>query len=217
MATKNLARTAIEGGRCGHYKMEVAARAAGERAATRAFLDRVARDPEDAEALADPRRIPVRVCFSDKLAPVYRYLDANCGRPWTNVREEMFQRFDIRTTAGRHIIFDHVLPDVEARDRWWHRYSIDRHGMLRKMPRRQYPKYEWFDERPALRWLGDRRITRAGDRLMWWVPSKRIQRRQDGQIVTRWRAVGLLDAKDERYVRGLPDKTREKLIAGPRL
>ena len=217
MATKNLARTAIEGGRCGYYKMEVAARATGERAATRAFLDRVARDPEDADRLADPRRLPVRACFADKLSPVHRYLDANCGRPWSKVREELFARFDIRTTPGRHILFDHVLPDVEEDRRWSPRYAVDAHGMLRKVARRRYPKNVWFDERPALRWLGDRRITRAGDRLMWWVPSKRIQRRQDGQIVTRWRAVGLLDPKDEAYVRGLPEKTREKVIAAARL
>jgi hypothetical protein len=212
MATKNLARTAIEGGRCGYYQMEVAAQAGSERAATRDFLRKAARDRDDAEGLPDPRRRPVHVCFSDKLSPVYRYLDANCGRPWNKVREDLFGRFDIRTTPGRQILFDHVLTEVEEDRRWRRRYTIDRHGMLRKVADVHRPKYVWFDERPVFRWLGDRRITRAGDRLMWWVPAKSIQRRKDGQIVTRWRAVGLLDDKDEAYVRSLPEKVRDRVF-----
>ena len=210
----NLARTAIEGGRCGYYKMEVAARAAEERAATRAFLKRVANDVDDAEGLADPRRRPVRACFSDKLSPVHRYLDANCGRPWSKVREELFARFDIRTTPGRHILFDHVLPDVEEDRRWSPRYAIDARGMLRKVPRRRYPKVVWFDERPVMRWLGDRRITCSGERLMWWIPVKKTQLGMNGTIHVRWRATGLLDAKDEAYVRSLPVKIRETIVRG---
>jgi hypothetical protein len=213
MATKNLARTAIEGGRCGHYKMEVAARAAEERAATRAFLQRVAHDDEDAEALVDPRRRPVRACFADKLAPVHRYLEANCGRPWSKVREDLFARFDIRTTPGRHILFDHVLREVEQDRRWSPRFRIDDHGMLRKAPRRQYPRRAWFDERPVFEWLGDRRITRAGDRFMWWVPTKRVQRKLFGQTDVRWRATGLLDENDERYLSSLPEALRERVLA----
>jgi hypothetical protein len=212
MATKNLARTAIEGGRCGYYKMEVAARAAEERAATRAFLQRVALDDEDADALADPRRRPVHVCFSDKLSPVYRFLDANCGRPWNKVREELFARFDIRTTPGRHILFDHVLTEVEGNRRWGPRFRIDDHGMLRKVPRRRYRNREWFDERPVFAWLGERRITRAGDRFMWWVPAKRTQRKLFGEISVRWRAVGLLDSDEQQYLSSLPDAVRERVL-----
>lgn len=213
MATKNLARTTIEGGRCGYYKMEVAARAAAERTATRSFLRKVARDDDDAEGLADPRRLPVRVCFSDKLGPSERFLDSCCGRPWRKVREELFARFDIRTTAGRHILFDHVLPEVEGDRRWRPRYFIDRHGILRRsFYERAQPAWQWFDEAPVFAWLGDRRITRAGDRFTWWVPAKRIQRKFMGQVLVRWRAVGQLDAKDEAYLRSLPEKTFEKIV-----
>ena len=212
MATKNLARTAIEGGRCGHYQMQVAARAAGERAATRAFLKRAARDVEDVEDVAAPKRRPVHVCFSDKLNPVRRYLEANCGRPWNKVRGELFERFDIRTTPGRHILFDHVLREIEGDRRWNPRLGVDRHGILRRLDYVPYARMKWFDERPVLRWLGDRRITRAGDRFMWWVPVKKTQLRVNGPIAVRWRAVGMLDAKDETYVRSLPEDTREKIV-----
>lgn len=213
MATKNLARTAIEGGRCGYYKMEVAAYASSERAATRAFLQRVTRDADDAERVVAPKRRPVRVCFSDKLSAVHRYLDANCGRPWSKVREELFARFDIRTTPGRHILFDHVLQDVEGDRRWHPRHRIDSHGMLRKVRRHRYPKRAWFDERPAYRWLGDRRIARVGDRFMWWEAMKRTQLGVNGPVYVRWRATGMLSNDDERYFLSLPEGVREKILA----
>lgn len=208
MATKNLARTAIEGGRCGYYKMEVAARAAEERAATRAFLKRAVRDVDDVEGVAAPRRRPVYVCFSDKLNPIRRFLYANCGRPWNKVRGELFARFDIRTTPGRHILFDHVLADIEGDRRWNPRLGVDRHGILRRLEYVPYARMVWFNETPAFMWRGKRRITRSGDRFMWWVPSKKID-----ATTTRWRAVGLLSDEEEKYLRSLPEKTIEKLLA----
>ena len=96
MATKNLARSVIEGGRCGYYQMEVAKYAAKERAELRAFAGRVARDPDEADGVPPPKRQPVHVCFADKLSPAFRFLEANCGRPWMKVRGELFARFDIR-------------------------------------------------------------------------------------------------------------------------
>jgi len=214
MATKNLARTVIEGGRTTGYQVSVARHAASERAQGRAFLQRVMRDVEAADAYVDPRRTPVHVSFDDKLAPIYRYLDANCGRPWRKVREEMFGRFDIRTTPGRHIVFDHILPDVEGLRRWNPRYLVDARGMLRKVPRRRYVHTPWyFDERPVFRWLGKRRITRAGDRFMWWEPVKYTQLAVRGQIHVRWRAVGLLSEADEKYLRSIPEKVFERVLA----
>lgn len=212
MSTKDLARTAIEGGRCGHYQMEVAAEAAGERAAARAFLRRAAREPDAADDLVDPRRRPVRACFSDKLSPVHRYLDRNCGRPWDKVRSELFARFDIRTTPGRHILFDHVLRDVEDEARWRPRFVVDRHGLLRKASRQQRTRRTWFDERPVFTWLAGRRVSRAGDRFAWWVVTKRTTLAGGGELV-RWRPTGLLAAAEERYVRALPSALLERLVS----
>lgn len=166
MSTKNLARSVIEGGRCRHYKIEVHEKQRAERTALRAYL----RDPD--ESRVDPRRRGVGVCFDDKLAPIERFLRAQSGRPWNKVRAELFTRFDTRTTPGRHVLFDHVLRDVESP---WPglppRYEVDAHGILhaeqRKRPRR-YRAPTPFDRRAVERWLADRRIGRNGERLVWY-------------------------------------------------
>lgn len=211
MSTRNLARTAIEGGRCGHYQMEVAAEAAGERSAARAFLRRAARDPDAADDRVDPRRRPVRACFSDKLSPVHRYLERNCGRPWDKVRSELFARFDVRTTPGRHVLFDHVLRDVEDHARWWRRFVVDRHGMLRAVTRAPRARRTWLDERPVRAWLAGRRIARAGDRFAWWLATKRTVL-ADGTEHVRWRPTGLLTPEEERYVRALPSPLLDRIL-----
>jgi len=36
------------------------------------------------------------------------------GRPWSKVRGELFERFDARTNAGRHIIFFTRRPSDES-------------------------------------------------------------------------------------------------------
>src|SRR5271156_720922 len=112
MSTKNLSRTVIEGGRCGYYKSEVHACARSERSELRAHLRSLALDPELEENLTHPKRQPVTLCFSDKLRPIYRFRDSRVGRDWDATRSELFDKFDTRTTPGRHVLFDHLLRDV---------------------------------------------------------------------------------------------------------
>jgi hypothetical protein len=112
MATKNLARTVIEGGRTGYYKSSVETLTSEERAATKEFLRTVRNDPERADEIVNPVRKPVSVSFADKLRPMYRFMDSKLGQNWSKVRSELFRRFDTRTTPGRHVLFDHLLRDV---------------------------------------------------------------------------------------------------------
>jgi len=135
MATKNLARTVIEGGRTGYSKW-------GRRASNGAHRTRGRRvsgalvGGADAEFTLYPARKAVWREFNDKLCPAKRWLATQVGRPWNKARSELFARFDIRTTPGRHIVFDHLLPEVEGR-RWRPRdYVVDRSGILRKVKRR---------------------------------------------------------------------------------
>ena len=67
-----------------------------------------------------------------------RWLESQCGRPWSKVYAEVCERFDTRTTAGRHIVHDHLLGSVwqggivrdeVQRDR---HFIVDRHGILRR-------------------------------------------------------------------------------------
>ncbi len=164
MATKNLARTAIEGGRCGHYKTEVRTHQRVERAALREWVHRADFDGE-----AAPVREPVYVCFSDKLSPVFRYLRSQRGRSWNKVRSELFARFDTRTTPGRHVLFDHVLREVEDQDRRWRsRVDVDGQGLLQSYRYvRKGPRKASFDPRAVEAWLAGRRVKRDGDRFVW--------------------------------------------------
>ncbi|HEY0468158.1 MAG TPA: hypothetical protein VGC79_28360 [Polyangiaceae bacterium] len=135
MATKNLARTVIEGGRT---RGSTWARRASN-GVQRTHVHRVSGSllsGADAEHVVYPRRNKVYRQFADKLGPAKRWLATQVGRPWNKARSELFARFDIRTTPGRHIVFDHLLPEVEGR-RWLRRdYVVDRSGILRKAKRR---------------------------------------------------------------------------------
>lgn len=183
MSTKNLARTVIEGGRCGYYKGEVQEYASSERASGRAYLRLVARDPEAADAVLDPVRKPAMVCFSDKLSPVYAYLDSRVGKSWDKTFAEVCAKFDLRTTPGRHVTNDHMLAVIAMNDEHklvdqygvgrYYRYFVDRHGILRKNVRpsrgRGIP-LKPFDSRRLVSWLGNRKVGQQGARFVWWVP-----------------------------------------------
>lgn len=112
MATKNIARSALEGGRHSYNKWERRHSHNEERAQVRDYLNRVLADPENADDEHYDGIRPVHKEFTDKLAPMYRWLEKQVGRSWADVRSEVFHKFDTRTTAGRHITFDHLLNQV---------------------------------------------------------------------------------------------------------
>ncbi len=165
MSTKNLARTVIEGGRHNGNKYDRRNSSAVERVHARQYCKQVTLDPELADEDVIEERQPIYKGFTDKLAPMYRWLDAQVGRPWSEVRSEVFTNFDTRTTAGRHITFDHLLrevvdtesgfdaygriadPEIPKEESSTGRYSywsvrdyyVDREGIFCKTPDRPYP------------------------------------------------------------------------------
>lgn len=135
MATKNLARTVIEGGRTpgctwGRRKSNSVQRRSARRVSGALVSG------ADADFTVYPVRTVVWREFNDKLGPAKRWLETQVGRPWNKARSELFARFDIRTTPGRHIVFDHLLPEVEGPPRFRPKYVVDRFGILRKVKRR---------------------------------------------------------------------------------
>ncbi len=119
MSTKNLARTVIEGGRRGFNKFERRNSTREERSEERAMLTVVRQDPEAYDDIVTPARRPVRPEFSDKLNPAYEFLDSRVGKSWNKTRAMIAERFDTRTTAGRHVVNDHLLRQVrEYGDDW---------------------------------------------------------------------------------------------------
>jgi hypothetical protein len=134
MATKNLARTVIEGGRYSGNTVDRRASNAVQRRRGRRVSGALV-SGADADFTLYPVRTIVYREFADKLGPAKRWLASQVGRPWNKARSELFARFDIRTTPGRHIVFEHLLPEVEGPRRFRKDYVVDRSGILRKAKR----------------------------------------------------------------------------------
>jgi hypothetical protein len=198
MSTKNLARTVIEGGR---YRGNAERRRSSnghERTAARQ-TSTLLRDRLDADAVVYAPRTPVRRSFDDKLGAANRWLGAQVGRPWNKVRSELFARFDARTTAGRHILFDHLLQSVEhepSRFPLHHELFVDLHGLLRKRAPRsrrvvREPLKESAEQIDA--WLAARSVATRDEAFYWCVLTRTGHFRQDqaltAQEAERWQAL----------------------------
>lgn len=172
MSTKKLSKTVIEGGRIGRNKWERRNSHAEFRAEERDYIKAVKADPELADELEIGERQHVYKEFSDKLAPMYRWIEAQVGRNWDEVRSEIFQTFDTRTTAGRHITFDHLLkeivdtesgfddrgymtnpeiPVISSNSKYHYRsfadYYVDQEGILRTCKDRNRRRYRYEPEK----------------------------------------------------------------------
>jgi len=189
MATKNLARTAIEGGRVGSNKYDRRASHGEERARQREALSLV-KSRDDWDDLSPViQRKKVYKEFNDKLSPVYAFLDARVGKSWKKVYAEIRTKFDARTTPGRHILFDHMLREVtgsgqqEALYRYFSvGYYIDKQGILRKA-KDSKRGHKRMDNKPKPReerknvnyaslcsWLKGRKVCVKGEKLCWSYP-----------------------------------------------
>lgn len=206
MSTKNLARTIIEGGRtrwsCWFRRHTIRE----HRAAERAVLRRVHTTGELDEVIF-VRRQSAYTSFHDKLGPARRWLDSQVGRPWNLVRSDLLQRFDTRTTPGRHIVFDHMLPWVEDDGlRFvWREFHVDAHGFLRRLTRKRYrhirhPEALPRPEKTLEGWLAGRRVGERGALLFWFTPTTRGAFRQAGR----------LENEDADLWRSLPSWFRER-------
>jgi len=182
MSKKNVARTAIEPGRTGECKSERRVATRAERHAVRQILHCAG---EDDPLL--PRRERPHLEQADKIGPARRWVASRCGRPWSDVYSELVRRFDPRTLAGRHILYDHLLRSEidrfgESGSGRGRDFVIDEAGTLRDArrvwsrafwPRRARPE----EVKAACRWLGDRRIGARGSKLFWFVRGESEWRR----------------------------------------
>ena len=150
---------------------------------TRAYLTRAARAEEGFDTYGVDVRPKVYKGFADKLGAPRRWLRSHVGRPWSKVRSEIFERFDPRTLAGQHIIFDHLLREVTM----WHEpilyyqrfgFFVDVHGILRVRDRgRRKPKPEpgkqWRSHAELRAWTAGRRVGGQDNALDWFVVTRR--------------------------------------------
>lgn len=207
MSTKRLERTVIEGGRGNKWERRHSNRP--ERAAQRAFLSEVRKDPLNADSDIIEERTHVYKDFRDKLNPMWRWLEAQVGRPWSEVRSEVFQKFDTRTIAGRHITFDHLLSNVtdtlSGRDERgfiaenqtkysnrYHEYYVDANGILQRNAARE-PRW-WAGSVPEALlkevavWLQGRMIAEKGGVLHWVSNSEGVWKAEWNKTeeITKW-------------------------------
>lgn len=194
MSKKNLARTAIEGGRNNGNKWERRYSHSEERNAAKEYCKQAVLDPEavDERDLIE-KKSKVYKEFKDKLSPMYRWLRAQVGKPWSEVRSEVAKKFDSRTTAGRHILFDHLLRSVETDStppRWYYSWRslpvdpntshsqndfyVDEDGILqekkyisRKSRRPTNVNTPWI-----AKWLNGRVIIKTGNKIYWCAPTE---------------------------------------------
>jgi hypothetical protein len=183
MATKRLSRTAIEGGRSRYNKHERRQSYADERARARDVLRKVLVDADLADEWGIEKRQKVGKDFADKLGPPKRWLRKQAGRPWDEVYSDLKRSFDPRTTAGRHLVYDHMLHWVDRGEvlRWRRpELTVDNDGILRESPltRRQHSEsWRVYRERQrALRWMAGRKVIDYGTVQFWAVPVERIRR-----------------------------------------
>lgn len=204
MSKKNLARTAIEGGRIGSNKFERRESTQIERVNTRLAFATVHNDVELLQDVVLPERRPVYKEFSDKLNPVYRWLDSHVGESWDEIHSLLISKFDDRTTSGRHILYDHILREVCVDNfQRYQTYYVDDKGFLQKKERRAKQRWPrpnaWTDpvsikkKQTILTWMGINKIGIVGDNLYWYVPtSSKIT------IVVAWNGEGILLYQRER-------------------
>ena len=183
MSKKNLARTVIEGGRAPRNRWERRRSNALERrweAPASARL-RLALAPEEISYQPRPK---VDAEFRDRLGPAWRWLEAQVGRPWNDVRSALIKRFDTRTTAGRHILYDHILPSVQDHRRRFlpPDFDVDEVGKLVRGRRRE--RIRWMRSSlapPSAQdqiWMAARRVGQRGSAYFWFVQTEHGAYRQ---------------------------------------
>lgn len=182
MSKKKLERTAIEGGRTGYSKHDRRESSQIERSNVRTFIAGSHGDPEIFDEVSIPKRKKVYKDFNDKLNPVERWIDSRVGYSWNKTHSLLKTKFDSRTTAGRHIINDHILGTIWlSADRTeelakYHRYFVDQRGILRKTPSYK-EKYEKLNKEMAaektsiIKWMDYRMISKEGNVLYWYIPT----------------------------------------------
>lgn len=194
MSTKKLERTVIEGGRYGRNKWERRESHKTLRAAEKNYLTDVLKDPENFEEKIIEKIQPVYQGFTDKLRPMYRWLASQVGRKWSEVHKEVFEKFDTKTTAGRHITFDHLLSSVvDTLSGWddrgriaanqksysdrYSEYYVDPDGILCKCASREHTNYTYLKPEQyqvICDWLAGRMIGEHGGVLYWFSPVEGI-------------------------------------------
>lgn len=193
MSTKDIGRSALEGGRCDHNKSERRFSHRTERAATRSFLAEVSSNLEVADRAVAPKIFPVQPCFHDKLSAATRFMESRIGKSWAKTKQLLHERFDDRTTAGRHILHDHLLQQVapspqSVGERLFRKnFYVDNQGCLQSNKHKR-SHMTWLSTEQlemlqskfvgypvVVAWLNGRKVGQLGNQLYWFVNTQVTQ------------------------------------------
>ncbi|MBI4142361.1 hypothetical protein HY480_00625 [Candidatus Uhrbacteria bacterium] len=233
MATRNLARTIVEGGKCEeHTKGPRRDAQRVERMEVRAYLRHCTRDREWDNGHVCPVREPVRSCFADRTAVLRRWMGSYVGRPWDEAYAAIVRRCDRRTTKGRHLIEGHfrarefVRPMSAAKSMYdgieW--FAINADGVVESCPRQLWKRTRESKIAPEISaWLAGRTIGRRGSVWFWLVPVERwvpravnaggVERRSWERVVTGYRQDRRFTADECAMLMGIDAATREALLS----
>ena len=189
MATKDLSRSAVEGGRANYNKYERNESHRHEHSRTKVWLDAVRFDIEAAEDSDPVPRNHVSKGFTDKLGPCWGWLRSRCGQPWAEVFSELASAFDTRKLSAYHIVNQHMLSEVEgagttsdALSRYQaQRFFIDDDGLLRDRGKRYYRSryqsdYKGPSEAQALAWARGRKVRESPYKPHAWMLPEKVDR-----------------------------------------
>jgi len=180
MSTKRLSKTVLEGGRHSSNKFDRYSSTSAERAKFRTYQRAVEKDPELSDDIAPPKRTPIGRGFTDKLAPVYRWLDSRVGKSWPKTLRLLKEKFDDRTLAGFHIVHQHILNTIGTEEQEKttgssrHYYYVDKHNILRKSEQGGYKNFKYlkspadFDSEEIRLFLNKRKLAFVKGVLYWF-------------------------------------------------
>jgi len=189
MSKKHLAKTAIEGGRANSNKWARRESHAEERAYEKEFISKVIIDPDLADKIVIKKRKKVHKYFSYNLTPVYKWIASHIGQPWNDVYSKIRQKFDVRTTDGRHVVYDHLIGSVEITPDLLFKYYrsiegeenssyykwdfyVDDNGILRKKKyvSRRIRRGKCDTVRVS-KWLAGRIVAQRDSKMYWCEPT----------------------------------------------
>jgi hypothetical protein len=159
MATKDLARTVVEGGRAGYSKWD---RRRRNRSRRRLRFD------ENGDVLHGKPPTPGWRGFDDRLKPLRRWIGSHVGRGWNNVYRDFCTLVDRRTVKGWHLD-DHLKGMVDrGNPRGCESFHVDARGILRRNARsKRERRTGYWDQLRAFDWARGRQILEHGGEAFW--------------------------------------------------
>lgn len=169
MATKNLARTLIEGGQSRSAKSDRRRFNRRERHRARLWC----RDVDRFEAEAAPWREPAPFEPNDRGAPLYRWLLARVGQPWSAVYSALHALTDSRTLEGWHLIYAHAKQSVNFVERVSSSGFYVMDGLLcyRRYQRRSYRRPPTVGDAALRAFCASRWVIDYGAVQFWTAPG----------------------------------------------